>query len=306
MAEPERKTAPGQDGRSFSQWGEDIAVLDILDQLDTVAELDGWCVEFGAWDGVHLSNTCKLIRDRDYKAVLIEGDARKVAALRANFSGDRVTAVNQFVAFDGPLSLDNLLQKTEIPKNFDFLSIDVDGNDYHIWDSIQVFRPKIVCIEFNPNIPNRVCFVQEKRASVKHGSSGKALVKLAHHKNYSLVLATPSNLIFVEEELSPAVQKQEPRLENIFPDGNDETIIFAGYDGSILSNKPHLGLGWHEIVVPIAKLQFFPKFLRKFYDDYTIFERITFFAYVATRLPRLTATHWRRGLALFRRHRGKN
>ena len=51
-----------------SQNGEDGVIAEILDRLP---ELDRWCVEFGAWDGVHLSNTRHLIESRDFGAVLI-------------------------------------------------------------------------------------------------------------------------------------------------------------------------------------------------------------------------------------------
>ena len=47
-------------------------------------KLDKWCVEFGAWDGVYCSNTCHLIRDKGYKAVLIEGDKSKFSELKKN------------------------------------------------------------------------------------------------------------------------------------------------------------------------------------------------------------------------------
>ena len=39
--------------------------------------LDNWCIESVAWDGVHLSNTCDLIQNKNYKAVLIEADVQK-------------------------------------------------------------------------------------------------------------------------------------------------------------------------------------------------------------------------------------
>ena len=48
-------------------------------------KLDKWCVEFGAWDGVYCSNTCHLIRDKEYKAVLIEGDKSKFSELKKIF-----------------------------------------------------------------------------------------------------------------------------------------------------------------------------------------------------------------------------
>jgi len=59
--------------------GEDGVIGEILDRLP---ETDRWCVEFGAWDGLNLSNTRHLIESRGYAAVLIEADPAKCVELR--------------------------------------------------------------------------------------------------------------------------------------------------------------------------------------------------------------------------------
>lgn len=48
----------------FSQYGEDGIVEEILKKLNQNINLDNWCSEFGAWDGVHLSNTCYFIKKK--------------------------------------------------------------------------------------------------------------------------------------------------------------------------------------------------------------------------------------------------
>ena len=40
-----------------------------------------------------------------------------------------------------------------MPKDFDFLVIDIDSNDYYVWRAIQSFRPKVVMIECNRSFP---------------------------------------------------------------------------------------------------------------------------------------------------------
>ena len=54
-----------------SQGAEDGVTEEIFRVIGTRSK---WCVEFGAWDGVFLSNTCNLIRNHGWSAVLIEGD----------------------------------------------------------------------------------------------------------------------------------------------------------------------------------------------------------------------------------------
>jgi hypothetical protein len=64
-----------------------------------------------------------------------------------------IMALNRFVGWDGDNSLDLILSATPIPRNIDFLSIDIEGNDYHVWRAMSMYRPKAICIEFNQVIP---------------------------------------------------------------------------------------------------------------------------------------------------------
>src|SRR5262249_37731492 len=154
---------------------------------------------FGAWDGQHLSNTCALIDDAGYQGVLIEADPDKFRDLQKRQAVQpRIHAVQRFVEFEGRNTLDAILAETPIPPKFDVLSIDIDGNDYHIWDSLQVYRPKLVVIEHNPTIPNEVDFVQARDMRVQQGSSLTAMARLANSKGYRLVHATTCNGIFVD------------------------------------------------------------------------------------------------------------
>lgn len=54
---------------------------------------------------------------------------------------------------------------------FGVLSIDVDGCDYWIWDSLKTLNPAVIVIEHNPTIPNHVLYVQAKDTEVRQGSS---------------------------------------------------------------------------------------------------------------------------------------
>lgn len=67
----------------YSQTGEDRVVEKIL---ETLPQTDKWCVEFGAWDGLYLSNTRNLIETKGYSAVLIEADKNKFRDLQHNYS----------------------------------------------------------------------------------------------------------------------------------------------------------------------------------------------------------------------------
>ena len=258
----------------FSQFGEDGIILEILNRL-TKKNLDFWCVEFGARDGISDSNTLNLIKNYKYKAVLIEGDKKYFKKLCKNFPQDEIIKINRLVSFDGQNKLDNLLKNTKIPKNFDFLSIDIDGCDYYIFESLSEYRPKLLSIEFNQLIPNAVEFVQKKNFKIKQGCSARSLVNLAKKKNYDLVASTLSNLFFVDKSYSDLISKTPINLDDLIDDKEIQNYIFSGYDGTLQTTKP-LKLGWHKIQIKNKHIQPLPSSLRYFPDDYNLLQKIFF------------------------------
>ena len=261
----------------YSQFGEDGIVQEIIKRIGE-KNLDKWCVEFGAKDGISDSNTYNLIKNLDYNAVLIEGDKKFFNELKRNIKSDKVVKLNKLVSFEGSNKLENILQNTKIPKNFDFLSIDIDGCDYHIFEQLELFTPKIICIEFNHMIPNEVEFVQSKNFSFKQGCSPKSLVNLAKLKNYHLVANTLTNLFFVHENIKNFVLEENITLESIRNDENVKNLIFSGYDGTLFTTKP-VEISWHKIKVENKNLQILPKYLRKFPGDYNLVDKVIFYIF---------------------------
>ena len=115
--------------RHHSQWGEDGLLEYLLSRLPT---RDLHLVEFGAWDGKHLSNGFHLIEKLGYSAVLIEVDPERFKDLENNMRPYKCVCINEMVGFDGKSNLDSILAKTDIPMDFDLLSVDIDGNDYQV------------------------------------------------------------------------------------------------------------------------------------------------------------------------------
>ncbi len=191
---------------SASQGGEDGIIAEIFRRLGVE---QGRFVEFGAWDGVRYSNTFALVR-RGWQGVAIEGDPDKAAELRRNMEPyPGVTPVCRYVSLEAEGRLDAILAGTPCPRTFDLLSIDIDGNDYWIWESLREYTPKVVAIEYNPN------FTPQERKTIPYdpahrwggtmfyGASAAALDALGRHKGYSLVAYTRKlNLFFVRGELA--------------------------------------------------------------------------------------------------------
>lgn len=253
-----------------SQTGEDGVIEKVLEVLP---ENNHWCVEFGAWDGIHLSNTYNLIANRDYSAVLIEGDRNRFRQLQKNFqSNERVKPINTFVGFEEDNSLDSLLRSTDIPVNFDLLSIDIDGNDYHVWAAVKHYKPKVVVLEYNPTIPNPVEFVQARDIHINQGSSILSLDKLAKDKGYELVAATRLNAFFVDSKYFALFGIEDNSVNTIRSEQPRVTYIFNGYDGTVFI-RGFGRLGWHSIPYKETRLQQVPRWLRQYPGNYGIVKR---------------------------------
>lgn len=241
-----------------SQNGED----GILEKIFEIIKGDKCCVEFGAWDGKILSNTWNLITNKGWSGVFIEADKKRFRnLLRTYKDNERVVCLNKFVEFSGINSIDNILSKTTLSKSFDLLSIDIDGNDYHIWDSMKILKPKVVIIEFNPSIPNDLEFIQPKNMKVNQGSSLLSLTTLGKRKNYELVAVTEVNAIFVNKQYFKLFGIESNSLSSMHVDKKYYTRIFQLYDGTLVLNGCS-SLIWHGITIKQKKIQVLPLFLR--------------------------------------------
>jgi hypothetical protein len=264
---------PEHASNTYSQNGEDGVVAKILSMLP---HRDKWCVEFGAWDGVHLSNVRKLILEQQYNAILIEGDAERCKLIAGNYAGNAgVFPVNTFVGFDVETGLDSILRSFQIPQHFDFLSVDIDGNDYHVWNAVNAYRPKVVCVEFNPTIPTEVDFVQPADPRVSQGASLLALDRLAREKGYQTVCVLPWNVFFVDEKYYPLFEINDNRPATMRQDSSFVTWIFSGYDGSI-HLKGAKSLPWHGIPLHESSIKGLPGLLRVYPHNYSPLQRACF------------------------------
>ena len=258
---------------TFSQAGEDGIIEKILDLLPNK---NHWCVEFGAWDGILYSNTRNLIVNKNYSGVLIESDSEKFKDLQRNYSKyPGVITFNRFVGFNSNDRLDLILKTTIIPEDFDFISIDIDGNDFHVWKAIEKYRPKVICVEFNPTIPTEVNFVQVADEKINQGCSLIALKELGLVKGYELVSVLPFNAIFVRREYFPIFEISDNSPHALRTHTQAITYMFSGYDGRIIL-RGHQKNDWHDLEINEDAVQILPKFLRKYPLNYNRVEKFVF------------------------------
>lgn len=244
-----------------SEHGEDGIIEKIF---DIIGDESKWCIELGALNGKHGSNVWHLVKDLKWSSVLIEADRTYFEKLQQEYSGiQNAYCINTFVSFEGEQSLDRVLSQTPIPRVPDLFSLDIDGCDYHLWDSMTEYRPRVMLVEFNPSIPNDVTFVQPRDMAVFQGSSLRAFVELGKRKGYELVCVSHGNAFFVVKELFSKFCIDNNSIEELHKDHSYETRLFQLYDGTLCIAGCDR-LIWHNIPIDIKKLQVLPARNRRY------------------------------------------
>lgn len=111
-------------------------------------------------------------------------------------------------------NVEALFDRYAVPRDFDLLSIDIDGNDYWVWKAIERYRPRVVIVEYNVFFPAETAKTiaydpmhgwDKERFGTYHGASLAAFHKLGEQKGYALAWTEPycPNAIFVREDLVP-------------------------------------------------------------------------------------------------------
>jgi hypothetical protein len=239
-----------------SQDGEDGIIAEIFNRVGTKNK---WCAEFGALNGTHDSNTWTLLNNEGWSGVLIEADKTYFEKLQEVYRDNpRAHLINEFITYEGEHSLDTIFARTPAPRDFDLLSIDIDGADYHVWDSLAQYKPRVVVIEYNPTIPNHVEFVQPRDMAVFQCSSLLSTIELGKKKGYEPVAVNETNVFFVTRELYSLCGVEDNSIAALRPHNPFETKLFQLYDGTLMISG-YKRLFWHNMQIDEEKLQVLPK-----------------------------------------------
>ncbi|GAL95265.1 MULTISPECIES: hypothetical protein [Microcystis] len=189
----------------FSQAGEDGIISEIFNRIGTTNK---FFVEFGVGNG--LENNSAYLLVKGWQGYWIEGSERFCKSIRQSFedliANQQLTLKNTFIT---AANIEDLFREGNVPTELDLLSIDIDGNDYWVWQAITNYRPRVVIVEYNAIYPPESSWVMQYNPSHQWkynshvGSSLKALEKLGHQKGYKLVGCSFSgvNAFFVREDL---------------------------------------------------------------------------------------------------------
>lgn len=170
-----------------SQNGED-GIIEII--FNTIGITNKFFVEFG----VHKTqcNTLYLKNSKGWGGLWIDGN------------GDGNIIKKEFITKD---NINDLFKKYNTPPDFDLLSIDIDGNDYYIWEELK-YSPRVLIMEYNSHIPptESKSIVYDETHTWKgddyYGASLLALVNLNIKKGYTLIGCdtTGTNCFFIRND----------------------------------------------------------------------------------------------------------
>ena len=228
--------------RVFSQWGED-GIIQFL--LRNVPITNKTFVEFGVED-YRQANTRFLLVNNNWHGLVLDSSTQNIAKIKATaiHSNYDLKAVHAFITKD---NINEILKNSGLSGEIGLLSIDIDGNDFWVWNAINVIDPIIVVIEYNHRfgrdravtVPYDESFdrFRSTKPLVYFGASLKALCLLAQKKGYAFLGCNSNgvNAFFVRKDKKPDLLKELTPEEGFIP-GNfselrDET-------GKIVKSTP--------------------------------------------------------------------
>ncbi|SDD72750.1 hypothetical protein SAMN04488024_107213 [Pedobacter soli] len=199
--------------RKYSQNSEDGILLFIFAAIGTTNKK---IVELCASDGIEC-NAANLIINHGWQALLFDGNTEAIEKGKKFYRShpDTFTLPPIFVnAWITKNNVNELIANQDYTGEIDLLSIDMDGVDYWIWDSITVIKPRVVVVEVqcifgagdSVTVPYADNFKTEfiDGFGVYSGASLNAFIKLASHKGYRLVGVEKYgfNAFFIREDIA--------------------------------------------------------------------------------------------------------
>ena len=192
----------------YSQWGEDGLIQYLIHKVAIDRPI---LVEFGVQKYTE-SNTRFLLINNNWSGLVIDGTEQNIQYIKNDpiYWRHNLKAEHAFIDKD---NINSLIKRNGISGDIGLLSVDIDGNDYWIWEAINVVNPRIVICEYNSlwgnklavTIPYSQTFFRTDShySNLYYGASIVALTNLANAKGYSLVGSNSAgnNVFFVRNDL---------------------------------------------------------------------------------------------------------
>jgi len=194
--------------RVFSQWGEDGIIQRLLREVPVERKV---FVEFGVQDYSE-ANTRFLLSNDNWSGLIMDGDRAHIAKVRRDplYWRFNLKAECAFVDRD---NINELIRDNGVEGDIGLLSIDIDGNDYWVWQAVTCVQPRVLVLEYNAlfgpraavTVPYDPGFVRTRAhySNLFWGASLEALTRLSREKGYALVgcNSAGNNAFYVRADL---------------------------------------------------------------------------------------------------------
>jgi len=194
--------------RVFSQFGED-GIIQFL--IHHVPIPNRSFIEFGV-EAFTEANTRFLLQNDNWSGLVIDANREQIDSVRRELISrlHDLTAVCSFITRE---NINDLFTQAGFTGDIGLLSVDIDGNDYWVWEAVQAVSPRIVVVEYNSlfgtapvTIPYDPNFMYRRAhpSALYSGASLGALCHLAKKKGYRFVGSTSIglNAFFVREDVA--------------------------------------------------------------------------------------------------------
>lgn len=205
---PDKAPLAQAEFRVHSQFGDDGVLQYLFSRIPTVPTF----IEFGVEDYTE-ANTRFLLTHDNWRGLILDGRPDLEALVRAQglaFLRD-LEIRSAFITVE---NINDLIQGAGFSGEIGLLSIDIDGNDYWVWQAITCVNPQVVVVEYNAvfgperavTIPYTPDFTRQAahHSWLYFGASLPALCRLADAKGYAFVGCTSAgnNAYFVRRDLA--------------------------------------------------------------------------------------------------------
>ena len=196
----------------FSQWGEDGIINWLISKLPSIPKK---FIEFGV-ENYKESNTRLLLYLYNWQGLIIDSSDDYIEDIKSQDISWRyqLNAVSSHVTKE---NINSLLETNKMTSDIGLLIIDIDGNDYHVWQSIDIIKPVIVVVEYNSvlgdihsiTVPYDPDFFRTKAhySNLYFGASLKSLIDLGKEKGYTFVGTNTNgvNAFFIRNDFASKI-----------------------------------------------------------------------------------------------------
>ncbi len=227
--------------KAYSQNDEDGIIAEIFERIGVTNKT---FVEFGAGSG--LENNTLFLLYKGWRGLWLDASD---AIERAMASYSRLTGEGRLQIHKtrvSPENINQLIGASIEDREIDLLSVDIDGNDYHVLSAIDCIDPRVVVVEYNAKFPPPVMYCMDYDAqhvwdgSDHFGASLKWFEVRMAERGYKLVGCnlTGSNAFFVRGDLTGHLFLEPFTAEKHYQPARYElSASFAGLSGHPASYK---------------------------------------------------------------------